>query len=110
MDERARRVGLNEALFRTVNDQVRAVGERFEVLTDPLSVICECGRFDCNDRLDLSVDDYERVRADATRFIVRPGHVEEDVESVTERHSDYWVVRKDEGEPAELARQAADGA
>lgn len=105
MDERTRRVGLNEALFRTVNDQVRRVGERFAVLTDPLSAICECGRIDCNDRLDLPVEDYERIRSDPTLFIVRPGHVAEDVESVVERQADYWVVRKDEGDPAELARR-----
>lgn len=106
MDERARRVGQNEALFRSVNDEVRALSERFAVLTDPLSVVCECGRMDCNERIELPAEDYARVREEPTHFIIRPGHEERDVESVVERHDRYSIVRKHEGGPAELARQA----
>ncbi len=104
MDERARRVGLNEALFRTVNDEVRDVSKRFSE-TEAMSVVCECERTDCYERVELGPNDYERVRSDPTHFVVKPRHDAPDVESVVERHADYWVVRKHEGEPAELARQ-----
>ena len=39
MDERARRVGLNEAMFRTVNDEVRGLNDRFSVVVDPMRVV-----------------------------------------------------------------------
>lgn len=50
---------------------------------------------------------YEEVRQDPTRFIVKPQHIEPDVESVVEDRNGYWVVRKHEGGPAELARETA---
>ena len=105
MDERARRVGLNEALFRTVNDEVRDVNKRFSVVAEPMSVVCECERTDCYERVEVSLNEYERIRGDATLFFVKPRHDAPDVESVAERHETYWIVRKHEGEPAELARQ-----
>ena len=107
MDERARRVGENEALFRTVNEQVATLNERFERFGEPMSAICECGRFDCNERVDVPAQAYEEVRQDPTRFIVKPQHIEPDVESVVEDRNGYWVVRKHEGGPAELARETA---
>ena len=107
MDERARRVGKNEALFRTVNEQVATLNDRFERFGDPMSAICECGRFDCNERVDVPAQAYEEVRQDPARFIVRPHHIEPDVESLVEDRNGYWVIRKHEGDPAKLARQTA---
>jgi hypothetical protein len=104
MSERARRVGLNEALFRTVNDEVHDVSERFAVTPQPMSVVCECERTDCHERIELTLEEYERIRSDPVQFVIRPGHDAPDFESVIERHESYWVVRKHEGEPAEIAR------
>jgi hypothetical protein len=106
MNERARRVGANEALFRTVNEEVRGLSKRFAVVEDPLSVVCECGLADCSEHVAVPAEDYERVRAEPTYFIILPGHELPDVESVVERHEQYFVVRKHEGLPAELAREA----
>lgn len=108
MSERARRVGLNEALFRTVNDEVRDVNKRFAVVAQPMSVVCECERTDCYERIELKLDEYERIRSNSTFFVVKPRHDAPDVESVAERHEGYWVVRKHEGEPAEVARRTDD--
>jgi hypothetical protein len=104
MDERARRVGENEALFRAVNEQVSQLSEQFESVEEPMSAICECGRLDCNDRLEVTTTAYERVRDDGALFLIKPGHVAEDVESVVRREDTYWVIRKHAGEPAALAR------
>ena len=105
MDERARRVGLNEALFRTVNEEVHDLSERFAVGAQPMSVVCECERTDCYERIELELDEYEGVRSDPTLFFVRPEHDAPDVEDVVQRHERYWVVRKHDGEPAEIARR-----
>jgi alkylated DNA repair dioxygenase AlkB len=50
---------------------------------------------------------YERLRADPTHDAVVPGHDCPEVESVVTREPQFNVVRKDEGEPAEIARGAA---
>ena len=104
MEDRARRVGLNEALFRTVNDEVHGLNERFPSVGDPMSVVCECGSADCNERLELRAAAYEQIRSDPTHFAVKPGHEAPDVEDVVERHDGYVVVQKQPGEPAQLAR------
>ena len=105
MDERARRIGHNEALYRAVNDEVHGLNNRFVAVGDPMSAVCECGRRDCDERIELSAAAYEEVRQEPTRFVVKPGHEEPDVESVVDRLEAYFVVQKREGGPAELARE-----
>ena len=104
-DERARRVGLNEAIFRQVNEQIRGLDQEFGTQEGTMTVICECGDADCTDRLDLTVSTYERVRADSLLYIVAPGHEIPDVERVVEQAEGYDVVQKREGAPAELSRK-----
>lgn len=106
MDERAQRIGRNEALYRAVNEQVHGLNRRFTGIGETMSVVCECGRADCDERIELSVAAYEEVREDPTRFVVRPGHEEPDVEAVVERLEKYLVVQKRAGDPAELARES----
>ena len=48
-----------------------------------------------------------RLRAEPTRFAVKPGHELPDVERVVERHESYFVVEKAEGEAARLAEDLA---
>ena len=108
MEERTRRVGENEALFRTVNEQVASLNEQFEQFGNPMSAICECGRFDCHERVDLPAQAYQEVREDPARFIVKPHHIVPDVESVVDERNGYWVIRKHEGGPADLARATAE--
>ena len=45
----------------------------------------------------------EQVRAEPTHFLVVPGHELPEVETVVRREDRFWVVRKDAGEPEELA-------
>ena len=49
--------------------------------------------------------EYEEVRANPAHFAVSPGHEAPDVETVVAKRSGYDVVRKNEGVPAEIARQ-----
>jgi len=103
--ERERRVGQNEALFRQVNDRVEDLNAAFATMTRVFDVVCECGSTDCMAQVAVPRDAYERVRAEPTWFIMRPGHEVADVEHVIEEHGGYNVVRKDKGLPEEIARQ-----
>ncbi|HSC92336.1 MAG TPA: hypothetical protein VLB86_11835 [Gaiellaceae bacterium] len=105
MDERTRRVGLNEALFREVNERITDVARVFDVAAEELSIVCECGHIDCAEQISIPASEYERIRSESTLFAVVPGHVIPEVEHVVERHESHSVVRKDEGEAAQLARE-----
>ena len=107
MDERAERIGRNEDLFRKVNDQIEGVNEAFGTITGTMSILCECGKLECIEQLDLTVDAYRELRADPTRFAVKPGHELPDVERVVERHDRYFVVEKTEGDAARVAEDLA---
>jgi len=104
MDERARKIGENEALYRAVNERIEGLSAAFGVITETMTVVCECGDGACAEQIELSVDDYERVRSDPTLFVIRPGHEIPDVEDVVEQSDRYAVVRKHEGDEADLAR------
>lgn len=103
-DERARRVGLNEALFRQVNEQINALNRTFGEITT-MTMICECGDGDCTEQLEIPLAEYEGVRADSRSYIVVPGHVIPDLESVVDRKERYEVVRKGPGVPSRVAEE-----
>ena len=105
MDERAARVGKNEALFRTVNERIEKLNESFATITDTFEIICECGDSGCVTQISIASDAYERVRTDATLFIVAPGHENSEVEDIVETQSGYHVVRKHAGVPARIAEE-----
>jgi hypothetical protein len=104
MDERTRRIGENEALYRAINEKIEDLNQAFGVVAESMGVVCECGDLECTAQIDLDVPTYERVRSDPTFFVVLPGHELPEVESVIERTDSYYVLRKDPGDPAELAR------
>ena len=73
-DERARRVGQNEALYRQVNEHIEDLNDAFGAVTGDFAIVCECGELSCVEQISVRHDLYERTRADPTRFIVKPGH------------------------------------
>lgn len=102
MDERARRIGVNEALFRAVNEQIEALNQRLAG-PGPMDIVCECADAQCVERLHVELSEYERVRKDAHRFLVAPGHVIPEFESVIEEHTGYHVIEKIHDEPERIA-------
>lgn len=106
MTEREARLAKNEALFRGVNERVKEVkGELQEGgVEGKIDFICECGRGDCVAQVQLSLAEYERVRANPTQFIVRPGHEMLNVERVVHEGEGYVVVEKHPDEAA-VARE-----
>ncbi|MDQ3822035.1 MAG: hypothetical protein M3321_02200 [Actinomycetota bacterium] len=100
----AARAGRNQALYREVNERVQQINEAFDSILPLGDWICECAKEQCTERLALTHEEYELLRADGTRFAVLPddSHVFADVELVVERHERYWVVEK-VGVAAEVA-------
>jgi hypothetical protein len=103
-DERARRVGLNEAVFREVNERLEGIASSIAV-GEKLDLVCECGDATCTARLRVDRGEYERTRADARHFLVCTGHVIPDVEQVIRSGDGFDVVEKLPGPPAEIAEE-----
>jgi hypothetical protein len=104
-EENARRVGLNESIFRQVNEQIESLNRGFGEDVPVMTVICECASGDCTERVQIPVSDYEKVRADPLRYIVVRGHELPEFESIVETGEGYDVVQKRAGAAAELAKE-----
>jgi hypothetical protein len=105
MTSREERIGLNEAVFREVNERIEEVADTFKLHEQQLDLLCECGRADCVDRITLGRAEYEELRSDASTFAIRPGHDERDVERVIAKRNGYEVVQKLEGDPERVAEE-----
>jgi hypothetical protein len=105
VDERARRIGLNEAVFREVNERVDALNREFGVEDERLELVCECGDPSCVDRISMTTAAYTDLRSDSRLFAVVPGHELPEVETVVAERGDYDVVMKHSGVPARVAEQ-----
>ena len=101
---RARRLGLNEAVFRAVNERLAGLAEELAPHGERLDLVCECGHVDCAERIRVEAAIYEQVRSDSMRFVVVPGHQLPDVEDVVEQRDGYLILRKHPGESERVAR------
>ena len=105
MEERERRIGMNEALFREVNERLQELAEGFARTPEKLDLICECGNASCASRIEMDREEYEQVRSDSTTFAIAKGHAIPDVEEIVERRKAYDVVRKTGGEAEKVAEK-----
>jgi hypothetical protein len=99
------RVGRNESLFRKTNEAIER-GQWGDDPAKPIQFRCECARLECNLPVEVSLAEYERVRAFPRRFIVSPGHQLPEFEKVVDHTDRYVVVEKIDG--AGEAAEAAD--
>jgi hypothetical protein len=89
-EERELRAGRNQALFRAVNEQLEALHDGSARQT----IACECADVACTQIIEIDHEQYTTVRRNPRRFVVLPGHVYPEVESVVEERDGYVVVEK----------------
>jgi hypothetical protein len=97
-----KRLALNEALFRDVNERIREISDTFGQKDATYNFLCECSDPMCAERVVLTPAEYRHVRAESTRFVVAKGHAMPEIESVVEHAKDHVVVEK-EGAAADVA-------
>jgi hypothetical protein len=105
MEERERRLGLNEAMFREVNERVEDMNQTFASVTGSFDIFCECGDMSCTERITVPMAIYERVRGESTHFLLRAGHEDPTVENVIETHEVFVIVEKEGVEVERVAEQ-----
>ena len=96
-------IARNEAFFRAVNEGIAEASEKFE--SEEAEFLCECGDAHCTHRLEVPLEEYEAVREHPTRFIVRRGHAESEVEQVVKNRRRYAIVDKVDRVAARIVRR-----
>ena len=104
MDARQERLARNEALFREVNERVRAIATVHGRDAHVYEFFCECSNTDCTFQLQGTLAEYEAVRAHGDCFLIAPDHSLPEIELVVERTDAWWVVEK-HGEPGDLVEE-----
>ena len=101
MDPYLERAAQNEALFRSVNEQIEKLGrdpdQRF------VQFVCECSDGVCTEQIELTIAEYEEVRSRSRWFAIVPAHVTEQIEHIVRSNDRYVIVEKDTPGSAEIA-------
>jgi hypothetical protein len=97
------RVAYNEAWSRRLNERKAEWVENGFVAA---GFRCECWQADCGARLRLSGSEWRKVRSQANRFAVAPGHISPDIETVIEEHTHFWIIDKQWARPASWLRSS----
>ena len=96
------RLAKNEDFFREVNDRVNESAESHGDSAHGYEFFCECSDTACMERVTLTLDEYEHVRAEPTRFVVKKNHVIQEIEHVVETVPDHMIIEK-HGEAGRVA-------
>ena len=103
------RVGRNEAVFREVNERIKDLTMQFQVAEPSglIEFVCECSAETCREMVEVTLSEYEVVRADPAHFLIVPGHVwHPETEHEVLRTERYSIVEKD-GQAEDEAVEAA---
>jgi hypothetical protein len=89
----AKQIAQRQALLREVNERINEIADRFG-LADGFSILCECASPDCQERIELTQAEYERLRRMPTHFAVLHGHETPAVERVVHENDRLVTVEK----------------
>ena len=104
MKKRLERQSRNEGLIREVNERIADIDKAAEESSFApdetlFEFLCECGASDgeagaCEERILMTINEYEQVRSQDDRFAVYPGHETESLEWVAARTDRFVIVDK----------------
>ena len=57
-------------MFRAINERIRELVERFEAGSEPVPLICDCSDETCVEKVSLTLDQYDELRALPARTVV----------------------------------------
>jgi hypothetical protein len=92
-----------EAAFREVNERIAENAARFDA--GETDFICECDDPECTERVEVTLEEYERVRADGAQFLLAPGHGDTGIEHVVARNGTFIIVEKVQEAARAIARR-----
>ena len=101
-DLRKARHAQNEDFFREVNERISEKAESHGLDSHKYEFFCECSDATCTERVKLTMSEYEYIRSEPTRFVVKNDHVVTEIEHVVETVPDHMIIEK-HGEAGRVA-------
>lgn len=101
-DSQKARLAKNEHFFREVNERINEKAESQGFDSHRYEFFCECSDGSCAERVEMTLREYEHIRAEPTRFVVKTNHVIHEIERVVETVPDHMVIEK-HGEAGRIA-------
>jgi hypothetical protein len=97
---------LNETVFREANERIAARRAELPAVEGRTPFLCECEDDTCTELVRLTLEEYRRVRADPTRFVVVRGHPTRGSDD-GDLGGDKWVAVRKSGRAGDIARERA---
>jgi hypothetical protein len=95
---RERQLINNELLARAQNKRVkRALKDYIPKNEQPdvaINFHCECSDKQCDEKIALTIKEYESLHADNARFVLAKGHQTPIIENIDKVKDDFLVVKK----------------
>jgi hypothetical protein len=101
-DVQKARLAQNEDFFREVNDRINEKADSHGLDAHRYEFFCECSDTSCTERVKLTLPEYEYIRAEPTRFVVKTHHIVGEIEHVVEQVQDHMIIEK-HGEAGRVA-------
>ena len=96
------RLAQNEDFFREVNEKISEKAESHGLDSHRYEFFCECSDASCMERVSITLLEYEYIRSEPTRFVVKKNHVVREIEHIVETVPDHMVIEK-HGEAGRIA-------
>jgi hypothetical protein len=78
---------------RAIENVFREINESFLKLDDP-RFICECSDTSCAEAIDVSAETMRSLRKDRNLYVIKPTHINTDLEQLVDAHQEFVIVRK----------------
>ena len=97
---------IQRAVFRDVNERIASLfSSRFAGPESgpKLQLVCECADVQCTAPVEVTLDEYERIRAEPRRYVIAPNHEDPERETVIARGAGFAVVETLAGNTSKTA-------
>ncbi len=89
----------NEQIIRAQNTQAGQDLKKYlqndpQAVSTPIAFVCECSVLDCNQHINISITDYEKLHQRKDRFTIYGRHLTPEIERVVAHEADFDVVEK----------------
>lgn len=88
----------NQKLFRLGNERLRSAVNAQVPDTDRVPFLCECADEFCDGRVEILMEEWERIAREPQHFVMVTGHPRSEGEMVVGSLDGYDVVRKPDHE------------
>ena len=81
-------------LRRDVNERIAELTNQFapDATSPPLILFCECGREHCATPVEMTLSEYQAVRAGVGRWVVSSAHIDALGDSILARRNGYALI------------------